>query len=68
MAISAIGRTAAALAAAAALYLPTCARALQVTSLSPQGEIAKVRQIAVKFDDGAVNFGDPKEPDWGSGP
>ncbi|MDP3755165.1 alpha-2-macroglobulin [Polaromonas sp.] len=55
-------RTAAALAAAAALYLPTSAQALQVTSLSPQGEIAKVRQIAVKFDESAVNFGDPKAP------
>ncbi len=55
-------RTAAALAAAAALYLPTCAQALQVTSVSPQGEIARVRQIAVKFDDSAVNFGDPKAP------
>ncbi|MDO9112226.1 MAG: MG2 domain-containing protein [Polaromonas sp.] len=38
------------------------AQALQVTSLSPQGEIAKVRQIAVKFDESAVNFGDPKAP------
>lgn len=55
-------RTAAALAAAAALYLPTSAQALQVTSRSPQGEIAKVRQIAVKFDESAVNFGDPKAP------
>ncbi|WP_341912529.1 MG2 domain-containing protein [Polaromonas sp. YR568] len=55
-------RTAAALAAAAALYLPTCVQALQVTSVSPQGEIARVRQIAVKFDDSAVNFGDPKAP------
>ena len=53
---------AAALVAAAALHLPTDAQALQVVSLSPQGEIAKVRQIAVKFDDSAVNFGDPKAP------
>ncbi|MDO9259903.1 MAG: MG2 domain-containing protein [Polaromonas sp.] len=50
------------LAATAALYLPISAQALQVTSLSPQGEIARVRQIAVKFDDSAVNFGDPKAP------
>ncbi|MEL0521346.1 hypothetical protein AAC609_11250, partial [Neisseria gonorrhoeae] len=53
-------KTAALLAATAALYLPISAQALQVTSLSPQGEIARVRQIAVKFDDSAVNFGDPK--------
>ncbi|MEO8024275.1 MG2 domain-containing protein, partial [Polaromonas sp.] len=50
------------LAAAAALYLPTSAQALQITSVSPQGEIAKVRQIVVKFDESAVNFGDPKAP------
>jgi uncharacterized protein YfaS (alpha-2-macroglobulin family) len=62
LATSTIRRTAAALAAAAALYLPTCAQALQVTSISPQGEIARVRQIAVKFDESAVNFGDPKAP------
>ncbi|OYY36702.1 MAG: alpha-2-macroglobulin [Polaromonas sp. 39-63-25] len=55
-------RTAEALAAAAALYLPASAQALQVTSVSPQGEIARVRQIAVKFDESAVNFGDPKAP------
>lgn len=53
-------RTAAVLAAAAALYLPINAQALQVTSVSPQGEIARVRQIAIKFDESAVNFGDPK--------
>ncbi len=55
-------KTAALLAATAALYLPISAQALQITSLSPQGEIARVRQIAVKFDDSAVNFGDPKAP------
>ena len=38
------------------------AHALQVTSVSPQGEIAKVRQAVVKFDEAAVNFGDPKAP------
>ncbi len=55
-------RITAALLAAAALHLATAAQALQVSSLSPQGEIAKVRQIAVKFDESAVNFGDPKAP------
>ncbi len=38
------------------------AHALQVTSLTPQGEVAKVRQVVVKFDEPAVNFGDPKAP------
>ena len=36
------------------------AQALQITSVSPQGEIASVRQIVAKFDESAVNFGDPK--------
>lgn len=36
--------------------------ALSVTSLSPQGEVARVRQVVVKFDESAVNFGDPKAP------
>jgi uncharacterized protein YfaS (alpha-2-macroglobulin family) len=38
------------------------AQALQITSLSPQGEVARVRQVVAKFDEGAVNFGDPKAP------
>ncbi len=49
-------RTCAALLAAAALQ----AQAFQVTSLSPQGEVARIRQVVVKFDDSAVSFGDPK--------
>jgi uncharacterized protein YfaS (alpha-2-macroglobulin family) len=36
------------------------AQAFQITSLSPQGEVARVRQLVAKFDDSAVNFGDPK--------
>ena len=36
------------------------AQAAQVVSVSPQGEVAQVRQIVVKFDEAAVNFGDPK--------
>ena len=35
-------------------------QAFQITRLSPQGEVAQVRQLVVKFDDAAVNFGDPK--------
>jgi len=46
----------AALLATAALQ----AQAFQIVSVSPQGEVARVRQVLVKFDDSAVNFGDPK--------
>ncbi|WP_422823515.1 MG2 domain-containing protein [Variovorax rhizosphaerae] len=38
------------------------AQALQVTGLTPQGEVARVRQISARFDQAAVNFGDPKAP------
>ncbi|MGH8846798.1 MAG: hypothetical protein ACREXQ_06100, partial [Polaromonas sp.] len=55
-------KTAAALIAVAALHAPTCAHALQIISVSPQGEVARVRQVVAKFDDSAVNFGDPKAP------
>ena len=44
--------------AAAALQ----AQALQITRLSPQGEVAQIRQIVAGFDAAAVNFGDPKAP------
>lgn len=36
------------------------AQAFSLTSLSPQGEVARVRQVVIKFDESAVNFGDPK--------
>jgi alpha-2-macroglobulin len=45
-----------ALAAAVALQ----AQAVQIVSFSPQAEVAQVRQVLVKFDDSAVNFGAPK--------
>ncbi|WP_440114153.1 alpha-2-macroglobulin family protein [Acidovorax sp. BL-A-41-H1] len=38
------------------------AQALQISSFSPQGEVAQVRQVVAKFDAAAVNFGDPKAP------
>ncbi|WP_249661402.1 MG2 domain-containing protein [Variovorax sp. PCZ-1] len=38
----------------------TAAQALQITSLSPQGEVAQIRQVVIKFDEAAVNFGDPR--------
>lgn len=53
-----IGRLAIAAGACAAL----AAHALQIVSLTPQGEVAKVRQVVAKFDEPAVNFGDPKAP------
>lgn len=34
--------------------------ALQVTSLTPQGEVARVRQVVAKFDAPAVAFGDAR--------
>ena len=37
-----------------------CAQALQITSLSPQGEVARVQQVVAKFDSAAVRFGDPQ--------
>lgn len=45
-----------------ALAAAGAAQALTVTSLSPQGEVARVRQVAAKFDVAAVQFGDPKAP------
>ena len=36
------------------------AQAFQINSLSPQGEVSQVRQLVVKFDEAAINFGDPK--------
>ena len=38
------------------------AAALQVTSLSPQGEVAQVRQVVARFDQDAVRFGDARAP------
>ena len=49
-------RICAAVLASAALH----AQAFQSVSVSPQGEVARVRQIVAKFDDQAVQFGDPK--------
>ncbi|MDW5443637.1 MG2 domain-containing protein [Polaromonas sp. SM01] len=51
-------KTIAVLIAASALQ----AQALQIISVSPQGEVARVRQVVAKFDEAAVNFGDPKAP------
>ncbi len=53
-----IPRVVAALLATTALN----AQALKIISVSPQGEVSRVRQIVAKFDEAAVNFGDPKAP------
>lgn len=46
---------------AALLALSTVvAQAFQVASLSPQGEVARVRQVVLKFDEAATGFGDAK--------
>lgn len=41
-------------------HLP--ARAAQVVSLSPQGEVSRVRQVLVKFDEAMVPLGNPDAP------
>ncbi|MGI4778453.1 MAG: alpha-2-macroglobulin family protein [Janthinobacterium lividum] len=38
------------------------AAALQLVGLTPRGEVSRVRQVVAKFDQAAVNFGDPKAP------
>ena len=53
--------TACALSASAFLAC-TAAHALQISSVSPQGEVAQIRQVVIKFDEAAVNFGDPRAP------
>ncbi len=47
---------------AAGTLLAVPAQALQIISLTPQGDVSRVRQIVAKFDQAAVNFGDPKGP------
>ncbi len=51
-----------ALAAIVAALAPATVLALGISSLTPQGEIARVRQVVAKFDESAVAFGDPKAP------
>jgi alpha-2-macroglobulin len=47
-------------AALAMLVASAATHALQVTGATPQGEVAQVRQVVLKFDAAAVAFGDPK--------
>jgi len=39
------------------------AGAVSVTTVSPQGEVAQVRQLRLKFSEAVVNQGDPRLPD-----
>ena len=48
------------LAAGSLLACCVTSHAFQVVSFSPQGEVARINQVVVKFDTAAVNFGDPK--------
>lgn len=48
------------LAAGGLLAACVVSHAFQVVSLSPQGEVARINQVVVKFDAAVVNFGDPK--------
>ncbi|MGB3880452.1 MAG: MG2 domain-containing protein [Diaphorobacter nitroreducens] len=48
--------------AAGGALLAGGAQALQVSSFSPQGEVAQVRQVVARFDAAAVRFGDPQAP------
>ena len=47
---------------AGALGAGTAAQALTLTALSPQGEVARVRQVSAKFNEDAVRFGDAQAP------
>ncbi|AMO22582.1 MG2 domain-containing protein [Ramlibacter solisilvae] len=44
------------------VFAATVAHAVQVVGVSPQGEVARVRQLVARFDEAAVAFGDPKAP------
>ncbi|MEO8836745.1 MAG: hypothetical protein ABI364_08400, partial [Caldimonas sp.] len=51
-----------AIAGAFAMWLPLV-HAASVVSATPQGEVAQVRQVAIKFSEAVVPFGDPRLPD-----
>ena len=48
--------------AALLLLLAAPVHALQISGLTPQGEVARVRQVVVKFDQAAVRLGDAQAP------
>ena len=39
---------------------PAASQTLQIANVSPQGEVAEIRQVVVKFKSDAVRFGDPQ--------
>ena len=50
-------------AAAGGSFVIGVAQAATIASVSPQGEVAQVRQITVRFSEAVVAFGDPRLPD-----
>ena len=44
-------------------FLAANAQATEIASVSPQGEVAQVRQVVVRFDEAVVPFGDLRLPD-----
>ena len=59
---SVAARIAACTAALGLVALQTAAAAT-ITSVVPQGEVAQVRQVVVRFDGSVVAFGDARPPD-----
>jgi hypothetical protein len=51
------------LAVALALTLGSPVQAASITSVSPQGEVAQVRQLVVKFNESVVTLGDGRQPE-----
>ena len=45
------------------VLLVPAARAASIVSATPQGEVAQIRQVTVKFSDSVVKFGDPRLAD-----
>ena len=50
------------LAAAAVAWTATAAGAVSIATVTPQGEVAQVRQVTVRFDAPVVALGDPRLP------
>ena len=48
---------------AASAFWALAGHAATISSVSPQGEVAQVRQVVVKFSEAVVPFGDLRLPD-----
>jgi len=48
---------------ATGVWCSVSAQAASIVAVSPQGEVAQVRQISVKFSEAVVPFGDLRQPD-----